>query len=118
MNTKKQIRNNFRTLVFTRDKYRCKICNKPGSDRQGGEEWKKYHSSPSVQLDAHHITDRSLIFNQGYVLENGITVCDSCHLLVEQFYLTGKCQEGLYPDDLYKMIGSSLEKAIEASSNG
>jgi hypothetical protein len=30
MNTKKQIRNNFRTLVFTRDKYRCKICGKTG----------------------------------------------------------------------------------------
>ncbi len=117
MNSKKQIRNNFRNAVFSRDKYRCKICARPGKDRQGGEEWKKHHSDPLVQLDAHHITDRSLIINQGYVPENGITVCDDCHLLVEEFHLTGKCQEGLYPDDLYKMIGSSLEKAVRASSN-
>lgn len=115
---KKQIRAAFRAAVLSRDKYRCKICSKTGCDRQGGDGWKKYHSNPIVNLDAHHITDRTLIANQGYVPENGITVCDDCHLDVEQFHLTGTCKEGLFPKDLYQLIGSSLEKAIMASNDG
>jgi hypothetical protein len=75
-----------------------------------------------VKLDAHHITDRSLMPNRGYVLENGITLCDdgteqSCHLKAELFHITGgeNWLSGFHPDDLYARIGSSRIKAEEAS---
>jgi hypothetical protein len=69
-------------------------------------------------LDAHHITDRNEMPNGGYVVENGISVCKKdCHFKVEKFHIfEGKDWEpGLHPTDLYKMIGSSKEKAILAS---
>jgi len=90
---------------------------RPGRDRQGGEGWKKFHSNPFVELDAHHISDRNLMPNKGYVIENGITVCSDCHLKVEQFHIKGVCTEGHYPEDLYRLIHSSLEEAIKASNN-
>jgi len=100
---KKEIRRDFRNDVFTRDKNTCKVC---GEVRE------------LSLLDAHHITDRGEMPNGGYVKENGITVCkEDCHLKVEWFHITeGKeWEEGLHPDDLYKMIGSSKELAIQKS---
>ena len=81
---------------MSRDKYCCKICGRTGKDRQGGDEWKKFHSSPKIELDAHHITDRTEIINQGYVPENGITVCDDCHMKAEVFHIKGSCEKGYY----------------------
>lgn len=68
-------------------------------------------------FDVHHVTDRSLMPHGGYVLENGITLCkDPCHLLAEKFHSTGVAHIGFAPDDLYKKINSSHQKAIEASN--
>jgi len=103
---KKGIRDKFRNDVFGRDKLTCRVCN---TTRQ------------ETELDAHHITDRHEMPNGGYVKENGITVCkDECHMKVEQFHITGgeEWVEGLHPDDLYKIIGSSKELAIEKSNDG
>ena len=50
---KKQIRDNFRNEVFSRDKNCCLKC---------GEK----------AVDAHHITDRNEMPNGGYVKENAI----------------------------------------------
>ncbi len=100
---KKEIRKKFRDDVFTRDKYTCKVC-----DTKREEEL----------LDAHHITDRNEMPNGGYVKENGITVCkEECHNFVEAFHVSQGdwWEEGLHPDDLYRMIGSSKELAIEKS---
>ena len=62
-------RDQFRELVFDRDKYACVIC---GADGQ----------------DAHHIMERRLFPNGGYYLENGATLCGPCHLRAEQTTLT------------------------------
>ncbi len=100
---KKKTRQKFKNDVFNRDKFTCKVCNTKGSEEE---------------LDAHHITDRNEIVNGGYVKENGITVCkDECHMKVEQFHISGgeSWVEGLHPDDLYKLIGSSKELAISKS---
>lgn len=97
---KKEVREKFRTDVFSRDKDTCKVC---GIKRDKSE------------LDAHHITDRNEMPNGGYVKENGITVCkEECHIKVEQFHISGGKEwvEGLHPNDLYNMIGSSKELAI------
>lgn len=106
MATKKQIRENFRTEVFKRDKNTCKVCNTKHVDVEG--------------LDSHHITDRSLMPNGGYVKENGISVCkDKCHMKVEEFHITDGVSwvQGLHPDDLYKKINSSKELAILKSND-
>lgn len=99
MKSKKQIREHFRSVVFVRDKFTCKFCDKPA-------------------VDAHHITDRSEMPNGGYVLENGISLCSEHHLIAEKFHDTeGKeWEEGFHPDDLYKKINSSKELAIKKSS--
>lgn len=95
MKRKQLIRQVFRNEVFKRDGHKCKFC------------------SSTENLDAHHITDRSLFANGGYVKENGITVCGPCHLECELFHQTNgeKWNIGKHPDDLYRMIGSSIDKA-------
>ena len=97
MKRKQLIRQKFRDDVFHRDGYKCVFCD------------------ATTDLDAHHITDRSLMPNGGYVRENGITLCPKHHLECEQFHISGGTDwvEGKHPDDLYRMIGSSHELAIK-----
>lgn len=102
MSKKKQIRAKFREDVFKRDG-NCMVCSQP-------------HVGDN--MDAHHITDRNEMPNGGYVVENGITVCkEPCHMMVEKFHISGgkEWEEGLHPNDLYEMIGSSYEEAVAAS---
>ncbi len=93
---KKQIRENFRTVCLNRDGNKCKKCD----------------GNPD---DVHHITDRTLLPNGGYVLQNGITLCHACHEKAEVFHSTGTSLPDWSPDDLYKLINSSYEKAHKAS---
>lgn len=105
---KKKIRENFRAKTFIRDCFACRVCNVPvvkGDDR--GHE--------IIPLDAHHITDRNLMPNGGYVPENGISLCPVCHEKAEVFHSTGTALEGFSPQDLYALIGSSYELAVKAS---
>ena len=98
MKKKQAVREAFRNAVFERDKHKCKICGSPA-------------------VDSHHIVDRTEMPNGGYVLENGISLCNRCHIQAEQFHITGgkSWTHEMHPSDLYKLIGSSKEKAIEAS---
>jgi len=98
MKQKQKIREQFRNSVFKRDGYKCVFCDSKDN------------------LDAHHITDRNLLPNGGYVLENGITLCPKHHLLAEEFH-QGKTVSGWHPDDLYKKINSSFELAYEKSNS-
>lgn len=105
MTRKKEIRADFRCAVFTRANYCCEYCGKKGFDRQIGN----HHSTGErVPLDAHHIQNRNLFLNGGYVKENGISLCDACHLKAEQLIL------GFLAEDLYPKIGSSYKKALVA----
>lgn len=117
---KKEIRANFRRTVFSRDGYKCLCCGKKGKDRQGGDEWMKYHPKSSinelVDLDSHHIVERSLIEHGGYVSQNGISVCDACHLNCEAYWMTGEPVPGYSIEELFKLIGSSEELARSASA--
>jgi 5-methylcytosine-specific restriction endonuclease McrA len=102
--TKKQlIRETFRLKVFKRAKCKCQ-----GPDCTVGV-------LPEDELDAHHITDRTLMPNGGYVPENGIALCSACHLKAEQYHVTGISHPGFEPETLYKIIGSSYALAIKAS---
>lgn len=97
---KKRVRAAFRENTFKRDGHKCKIC--------GATE----------DLAAHHITDRSKMPNGGYTAKNGITLCPPCHLKAEKFHISGgeEWEEGMHPDELYAMVGSSFELALIASS--
>lgn len=57
-------REKFRESVFERDSGKCVFCNSDG-------------------VDAHHIMERRLFPDGGYYIENGITVCEICHLRCE-----------------------------------
>ena len=93
---KKQVRENFRNEVFSRDNYQCKI---PGC-------------LVKENLDAHHITDRTLMPNGGYVKQNGITLCSEHHVAAEVYHSTGVALERFHPEDLYQLIGSSYDLAV------
>lgn len=101
---KKLIRKNFRDSCFKRDRYKCVMCPFKSSPEKAEQE-----------LDAHHIQDRNLMPNGGYVLENGITLCHSDHEKAEIFHSTGVPHPGYSVEDLYKAIGSSYEQAVKAS---
>lgn len=103
MKNKQIIRKKFRDEVLTRDGYKCKVCGRN-----------------DVKLDPHHIENRENMPNQGYVKENGITLCDcvdGCHMKAEKYHITnGKdCDEGFHPTELFKLIGSNLELAKKES---
>lgn len=111
---KKATRQVFRDKVFGRSKYHCECCGVKGVDRQAYVP--KKNEKPPVMLDAHHITDRHDFPNGGYVLQNGISVCDDCHMKAEQFHSTGTAVPGYSPDELYKIINSSFDEAYEADA--
>jgi 5-methylcytosine-specific restriction endonuclease McrA len=98
---KKRIRQAFRDAVFARDGHKCRACGAGYVDDKG--------------LDAHHITDRTLMPNGGYVVENGISLCPECHVKAEKLHQTGEAYPDYRPSDLYQMIGSSYEQAVEAA---
>ena len=101
MNSKKSIRESFRTSVFKRDCYACVKCGK------------------KLNVVAHHITDRTEMPKGGYVKENGISLCTECHKKAEIYHKSNKKDFfiGYLPDDLYDLIRSSFNRAILASSN-
>jgi 5-methylcytosine-specific restriction endonuclease McrA len=101
---KKLVRKAFRDACFARDNYSCVMCGKKSSPEKAIED-----------LDAHHITDRSVMPYQGYCQQNGISLCSECHVKAERFHSTGTAYPGYSPDDLYAKIGSSYEEAVEAS---
>lgn len=77
-----------------------------------------FKSSPAKaeeELDAHHITDRTLMPNGGYVKENGISLCAECHEKAEEYHKTGVAFPGYSPAELYNKIGSSHDEAVKAS---
>ena len=93
---KKRIRDEFRNAVFSRDKYTCCMCGEGG-------------------VDPHHIVNRSLFPNGGYVFENGISLCSKCHERAEAW--NGHIEDELFsPAKLYEKIGSSLTEALAADA--
>lgn len=99
---KKKVRAAFRDAVFSRDHYCCKGCGEKGT---------------AETLDAHHVTSRDLMPNGGYVEENGITLCKKpggCHELAEAWTEDAPVST-FSPEELYVRIGSTYERAVEAS---
>lgn len=102
---KKEVRKNFRQIVFERARHHCQGPTCPSS------------KNTNILLEAHHITDRHLMPNGGYVWQNGIALCSYCHEKAEQFHSTGTSYPNYSPDDLYKIIKSSYKLALTESQN-
>lgn len=108
MSPKELIRKNFRSKVFERDGFVCKICG--------------FKPKNIEDLDCHHIISRRKMPLDGYVPENGITLCSDrcrtdldCHQKAEHFYVTGIPLSGFSPKELFDIINSSHEKAYFAA---
>ena len=99
MKKKKAIRQKFRNDCLLRDNNKCKVC---------GE---------TADLAVHHIIDRNEITNGGYIKENGITLCEECHIKAEEYHITHKqiFIDNYHPNDLFGLINSSYELAIKLS---
>lgn len=93
----KRWRKNFNEVCLNRDKHKCVFC------------------SETSNLDIHHITDRHEMPNGGYVLNNGITLCEKHHLLCEEHHRTGVCLPEYHPLELYRIIKSSYDIAWDDS---
>lgn len=65
-------RDQFREGVFKRDKHRCVVCHNPA-------------------VDAHHIIERKIWDDGGYYLDNGVSLCERCHMKAEQTIIS--CDE-------------------------
>lgn len=70
-------RDQFRAAVKLRDNYCCVICGKKESNE--------------CNIDAHHILERRLWANGGYIINNGVSLCHDHHILAEQTILS--CNE-------------------------
>jgi len=104
-------RDQFREGVFERDNHTCKFCNRS-----------------NVKLDAHHIMERRLFKAEhekgGYFLNNGISVCEPCHMDCEAtIFSVEDCLEAiglqfqdratpehLYPDQVYTKWGDPVNE--------
>lgn len=74
-------REEFKMLVFNRDKNQCVVCRK-------------------VAVDAHHLIERKLFLDGGYYIDNGVSLCEEHHLEAEK--TTISCE------DLRKMAKINL----------
>jgi 5-methylcytosine-specific restriction endonuclease McrA len=101
---KKEIRQNFRNVCLKRDKYKCVKCTFKSTPEKAEDE-----------LDVHHIINRNELPNGGYVLQNGISLCNDCHVKAEHFHSTGVALPGYSIEELYIAIGSNYELAVAAS---
>ena len=98
--TMRGLREDFREGTYKRDDWKCRVCGKP--------------ESKDCHLDAHHITDRHEMPNDGYCLSNGISLCPNCHRKAEVWHESKHSTwvPNYHPDDLYALIGSSHTQAV------
>lgn len=59
----------FREHVMQRDNYRCVNCDVPATE-------------------VHHIMERRLFVDGGYLMDNGVSLCNACHWLAEMTLLS------------------------------
>lgn len=99
--TKLLARSDFREQCFARDRHTCVVCGAPG-------------------VDAHHIMERRLFDDGGYYLDNGATLCGTCHLRAEQTVIIPEVLRDrigaksivlpphLYRDEVYDKWGNQI----------
>lgn len=80
----------FRESVFKRDNYKCVMCG-------------------DAAVDAHHILERRLFCDGGYHIDNGASLCATCHLKAESTEISPQIlrekigiKTPYLPDDFYR----------------
>lgn len=68
--------NEFRRNVFIRDHFTCQCC--------GARNYKGRHGS--VQLEAHHLNNFKDYIDERYDPNNGVTLCQKCHIKFHSMY--------------------------------
>lgn len=82
----------WRKSVFIRDGFTCTCCGDHNYKGRGG----------TLRLEAHHINDWKNNIDQRYDVNNGITLCQDCHIKFHSLFgKNGNNQEQL--DNFYKM---------------
>lgn len=99
-------RDDFREGVFKRDNHKCVVCKEPA-------------------VDAHHIIDRKLFDDGGYYLDNGVSVCEKCHIEAERTIISCETLRKLAginivvlppefePDNVYDKWGKILNEFVK-----
>lgn len=94
-------RDQFRNNVFERDNNQCVLCD-------------------LLAQDVHHILERRLFSDQGYYIDNGASVCGSCHIKCEETTISVEevrqaagikkiiLPEHFYKDQLYDKWGNII----------
>lgn len=111
---KKEQRDKLREAACRRAGWRCEVCG-----------------IYADTLDPHHITPRELLPNQGMVLSNIIALCSDCHEIAEDVIAISSDEDDIWAtastghdpermarysaSNLYKLIGSSYDKALKDS---
>ncbi|MDR1218262.1 MAG: HNH endonuclease [Treponema sp.] len=60
----------WRGAVFRRDNYECQICHR---------------TFPAEELEAHHIKPFSVAPELQFFVDNGLTLCHSCHVKTDSY---------------------------------
>lgn len=98
---KKLIREQLRNEVMKRSGYKCEIC--------------KVIPRAPAPLEAHHIINRNNLPNQGMTKWNIINLCSSCHQKAEAFLNSAIIDTKYSPNNLFRIIKSTPEKALKES---
>jgi len=95
-------RDKFRESVFERDDFHCVNCLQYFGHWDTQAEIDKH-------ISAHHIIERRLWLDGGYYINNGVTLCDPCHLMAESTELSceeirekAKIKNLVLPEDFYR----------------
>lgn len=135
LKNKKAIRKKFKDSVFKRDNYTCQVCGNGPYPHSAEELFDAHHITDRSDMpNGGYVEENGITVckrAKGLFWEESKEGSDdgmgmtgeyksdnvSCHMKVEKFHMTNgeEWEEGLHPDDLYKMIGSSKEIAIRES---
>lgn len=80
----------WRNAVYRRDKYKCRCCDS------------------GFRLNAHHLNGWSWSINQRYEVDNGVTLCRSCHDSFHFFFGRGANTREQFIFFLYTYYGRHL----------
>lgn len=81
--------------VKERDKFQCQICGKE-----------------NVYLHSHHLYSWDIWVNMRYDVENGVTLCYTCHGTFHKIYLKGSNTRAQF--EQFKKSFSIIKKALKS----
>ena len=87
----------WRTSVYKRDNFICQKCNKPSNKASG-------------ELVAHHLYDWKNHTKQRYTINNGVTLCRTCHIFFHNKFM-GHSSVSCTPQDFGNYLKTTVTDA-------